>query len=413
MKRIIAIVLSCFWAGQTGFAQSNPANSCVADSITNCTSDSGVPFVITTVSEPSDGWPYTCVGTELSMSAAPSTNLPGLAEIITTNEDCSITDTILLPSDAIISTSWVATGEPFGGSGLGSNAVFTPTNCGTGTLIFSMTYLEQSPCGTGTNTVAMTNTYSVIGAYSLAPTTPTNFYMVESNAATLQIFNIPVSTNPAITNLQFCAQSCPSSSPTNLPECWLLDGVRTNTATIPITQPGIFTVVFTVGTSAITNVVCVTNSTGDVEQSCGTNGPVLLGYWSFNNSLIDSWPGNGNANDIIGTNNGTINGDVYFASGPWGDAFDFQPAFPDGNATITFDTNVGNFSTNNFAVDFFIRIPAFNGTFIPEPTTIMGKGAVFEIGVLANGTINLALANNDGTEVVSLRTLERDPFPVH
>ena len=407
MKRIIAIVLSCFWAGQTGFAQSNPANSCVADSITNCTSDSGVPFVITTVSEPSDGWPYTCVGTELSMSAAPSTNLPGLAEIITTNEDCSITDTILLPSDAIISTSWVATGEPFGGSGLGSNAVFTPTNCGTGTLIFSMTYLEQSPCGTGTNTVAMTNTYSVIGAYSLAPTTPTNFYMVESNAATLQIFNIPVSTNPAITNLQFCAQSCPSSSPTNLPECWLLDGVRTNTATIPITQPGIFTVVFTVGTSAITNVVCVTNSTGDVEQSCGTNGPVLLGYWSFNNSLIDSWPGNGNANDIIGTNNGTINGDVYFASGPWGDAFDFQPAFPDGNATITFDTNVGNFSTNNFAVDFFIRIPAFNGTFIPEPTTIMGKGAVFEIGVLANGTINLALANNDGTEVVSLRTLEQ------
>ncbi len=40
--------------------------------------------------------------------------------------------------------------------------------------------------------------------------------------------------------------------------------------------------------------------------------------------LVGWWPGNGNANDIVGGNNGTIIGDVRFAPGPCGLAFDLR-----------------------------------------------------------------------------------------
>jgi hypothetical protein len=93
-------------------------------------------------------------------------------------------------------------------------------------------------------------------------------------------------------------------------------------------------------------------SAGKCESPCA---PVTLG-------LVDWWPGNGNANDIVGTNNGTIpdNVDVTFGPGEVGEGFVFSGISPGNNDTgneVDFGTNAGNFGTNNFTIDFWIKQP--------------------------------------------------------
>src|SRR5580698_6351194 len=76
--------------------------------------------------------------------------------------------------------------------------------------------------------------------------------------------------------------------------------------------------------------------------------------------LVDWWPANGNANDIVGTNNGVIpdTNSVSFGSGEVGEAFVFSGiASGDTGNEVDFGTSVGNFGTNNFTIDFWIRQP--------------------------------------------------------
>ncbi len=93
-------------------------------------------------------------------------------------------------------------------------------------------------------------------------------------------------------------------------------------------------------------------SAGKCESPCA---PVTSG-------LSDWWPGNGNANDMVGTNNGTIPDkvDVTFGAGEVGGAFVFSGISPDNNDTgneVDFGANVGNFGTNDFTIDFWIKQP--------------------------------------------------------
>jgi hypothetical protein len=86
-------------------------------------------------------------------------------------------------------------------------------------------------------------------------------------------------------------------------------------------------------------------------QSCA---PVSSG-------LVDWWPGNGNANDIVGTNNGVIpdTNAVSFGPGEVGEAFVFSGvANGDTGNEVDFGTSVGNFGTNNFTIDFWIKEPS-------------------------------------------------------
>jgi hypothetical protein len=88
--------------------------------------------------------------------------------------------------------------------------------------------------------------------------------------------------------------------------------------------------------------------------------------------LISWWPGDGNANDIIGSNNGTLVGDVTFSAGEVGQAFSFDgiddivlaraTGFPTGTAPRT--------------VSFWSKISSLNdhGTGFAYGTEDIGKG---------------------------------------
>lgn len=342
MKKAFAIVmLGLVWALNAG-AQSNPSNPCVAGQGTNCTVASGPAFTVSGY----DGR-YWCVGEPITIAISPTLGLAGLIEVSITNEDCYVENEITpLSAGDIVSESWQVTGSsPSSGTGL--TASFTPESCGTNNLEFSLKYAE--PCNGSDITVTTNLSIVVVSVAALAPTNLNNLTLINSNA-TLQTFSVPVSTNLSISNLAVVATPCPAISPSLLPSCWSLDGEQTNITFVPLTEPGIFTVVCSAGTSAITNIIWVIGPNGDVEKGCSTNSPALLGYWSFNNLTYDWWPGQSNANDIVGTNNGTGH-NITYTNGQVGTAFYFNADA----AYIDFNTNVGNFGTSNFTIDFWIK----------------------------------------------------------
>ncbi len=88
-----------------------------------------------------------------------------------------------------------------------------------------------------------------------------------------------------------------------------------------------------------------------------------LRFYARGPGLLDWWPGDNNANDIVGTNNGTIPyHDVTYNIGKVNNGFVFSGvSIPDGTDTgneVDFGANAGNFGTNDFTIDFWIKVPA-------------------------------------------------------
>jgi autotransporter-associated beta strand protein len=166
-------------------------------------------------------------------------------------------------------------------------------------------------------------------------------------------------------------------------EGWL---VTNNVVMITATNPPVFVtngevgIVTDVNGELLTNVsgtnVIVTNTLGSnylaltsarIIQTFGvtnkftiTNGqPYELIYYAKPMGVVDWWLGDSNPYDIIGTNDGTVlSNDVGYAVGEVNNAFQFAGT----NATsmgneVDFGTNVGNFGTNDFTIDFWIKTP--------------------------------------------------------
>jgi subtilisin-like proprotein convertase family protein len=86
-----------------------------------------------------------------------------------------------------------------------------------------------------------------------------------------------------------------------------------------------------------------------------------LQYYARSPQITDWWPADDNTADIVGANNGTIpNHDVTYDVGEVDRAFTFSGVPGDPAYTgdeVDFGTNVSNFRTNDFTVDFWIKMP--------------------------------------------------------
>jgi len=69
--------------------------------------------------------------------------------------------------------------------------------------------------------------------------------------------------------------------------------------------------------------------------------------------MVGWWPGDGNANDIVGSNNGTLHGGVTFTPGEVGQAFNFDGST--GYVQVP-QNNLWEFGSNDFTVDFWINL---------------------------------------------------------
>jgi hypothetical protein len=87
--------------------------------------------------------------------------------------------------------------------------------------------------------------------------------------------------------------------------------------------------------------------------------------------LVGWWPGEGNANDIVGTNDGTLSGGASFASGEVGQAFSFDGT----NGTVTVPDSSSLRLTTEFTIEAWIN---------PRFTNNGDQAIVSKVGI-ANG----------------------------
>jgi hypothetical protein len=97
--------------------------------------------------------------------------------------------------------------------------------------------------------------------------------------------------------------------------------------------------------------------------------------------LISWWPGNGDATDLMNKNPGEING-ATFADGMVGQAFSFNGT----NSQITFGNSIGNFGTNDFTIDFWIRTTSTRLESVMEKWPICGLSSMWYVRM--NGSPN-------------------------
>src|SRR5205823_2630512 len=75
--------------------------------------------------------------------------------------------------------------------------------------------------------------------------------------------------------------------------------------------------------------------------------------------LIAWWPANGTANDIVGTNNGTLQGGTLFATGEVNQAFSLNGS---GRYVSVPDSPLWAFGTNDFSIELWANFASVTGS---------------------------------------------------
>src|SRR5581483_8777573 len=121
----------------------------------------------------------------------------------------------------------------------------------------------------------------------------------------------------------------------------------------------------------------------------------LFPFWSSAQSctpppsgLVSWWPGNGNASDLTGGNNGTVQGTLTYATGKAGQAFSFN-GVAGGGVVVG---NPANLQLQNFTIEAWIQ-----RTSASQTSASAGGGIVFgygshgyQFGLLNNGVLFLS-----------------------
>jgi hypothetical protein len=140
-------------------------------------------------------------------------------------------------------------------------------------------------------------------------------------------------------------------------------------------------------------------ASGQIAQNIPTvpGASYELQYYARAPQIADWWPGEDNGNDIVSTNNGTLF-NMTFEAGEVGRAFTFTNFNGFSDSYVTFDTNTGNFGTNNFTIDFWIKTT--NSQMEPvldkQPACLNIVENMWVIQTLSNGGISFAISQGAG-----------------
>jgi hypothetical protein len=110
--------------------------------------------------------------------------------------------------------------------------------------------------------------------------------------------------------------------------------------------------------------------------------------WTFTNAppntavcapsgLVSWWPGELNCDDVVGTNNGMAQNGVTFVAGKVGCAFDFDGVA----ARIDFGNQMGNFGTNDFSFDCWVKTSFDGYAFVFGKRNTPGGGSFWDLVV--------------------------------
>src|SRR6266568_1074808 len=120
--------------------------------------------------------------------------------------------------------------------------------------------------------------------------------------------------------------------------------------------------------------------------------------------LVSWWRGDGNGSDAVGTNNSTFMNAISFSDGKVGQAFTFNGI----DSQIRFGNTVGNFDTNDFTVEFWLRTAANRLESLIEKYPTCGPSSEWYIRI-NGGRLGAAMMSDalfsDHNVVVSQRSI--------
>ncbi len=148
------------------------------------------------------------------------------------------------------------------------------------------------------------------------------------------------------------------------------------------------------------------NDTIDFSVGQGTSGSLFDGTGlavSITSTLAGScvnspagtvawYPGEGNATDVQGVNNGVMHNGVVFAPGKVGQAFSFDGI----DDYVTFGTSLGGVGAADFAVEFWLQTPnnARGEAILSKRACTFSEGGYLDIRKNADGKLFVELDNN-------------------
>ena len=132
------------WCASPGRVDIGSCCWCVSVVSTNCIYN-GYFYLTNGTISPTNG----CLGSAFSASASKITS--NAMMVMTTHCPCSTNadiNTTNYPAPTIVSNWWMASVGSFSTNGTGLSASFTPTDCGSGSVTFYLTYKNSMPCDT-------------------------------------------------------------------------------------------------------------------------------------------------------------------------------------------------------------------------------------------------------------------------
>ena len=280
---------------------------------------------------------------------------------------------------------------------VGENVTFAVTAWGTLPLSYQWNFNGTNISGATNISLTLTNVQlSQAGNYAVLVTNSIGSTL--SSNAVLTVLAVPpaIDSQPANQSAAMHGTaifSVTATGPLPLSYQWSFNGTNiagaTNTllilTNIQLTQVGNYAVL-------------VTNAFGSVLSS-----NAMLTVYSTTYGLVSWWPGEGNANDIAGTNNGTLMNGVGFVAGEVGQAFSF-----DGTSYVSIpDSPSLDGFTNRITIEAWIKVNQFPSG---DWTAIVTKGdsswrlhrygststIALSVGGLSNGNLAGTRSVNDG-----------------
>ena len=309
----------------------------------------------------------------------------------------------------------------------GLNTTFSVTAGGSPPLSYQWTFQGTNLPNATNSLLALTNVQpSQAGVYSVLVTNA--FGSLLGNNATLTVIALPptILTQPSnqVVYVGFPATfSVSASGNTPLSYQWKLEGTNlpgaTSTlltlASVQTNQAGNYTVLVTnaFGSALSSNAVLTVNSISSCDPP-----PSGLTSW---------WPGENNALDFAGTNNGVLEGDIAFTNGEVGQAFWYTNANADVRIPASASLNVGTgsgltvdawincstisqsmpiFEWNNNGASYGVHFYMFSGgSLYANVLDNLGGAHIFQTaaGLIASNTFyHVALTFNKATGVAAM-----------
>jgi len=110
------------------------------------------------------------------------------------------------------------------------------------------------------------------------------------------------------------------------------------------------------------------------------------------NTTLDLWKGESNVLDTVGMNNGAIVGTVTYATGVSGSAFLFNGS----SSYLDFGPTAGNFGTNDFTIDFWLKTTNSSETSLLGKRSVCNAESMWDIRMEPSGKITFETCNDTG-----------------